>query len=131
MSRLEIQNGLIVTMDTRQRILENASIVVENDRIVDIADSSKEEESSNIDEVIDASGMVVLPGLVNCHVHAVQTLFRGVTDDLELLPWLQRYIYPMEAVMDSRCLHKLTYRIYRNDQIWNDNMCIYAVCQTC
>src|ERR671934_2621859 len=101
MSLLEIKNGLIVTMDTRHRILENASIVIENDRIVDIVDSSKEEESSNIDEVIDASGMVVLPGLVNCHVHAVQTLFRGITDNFELLPWLQKYIYPMESVMDA------------------------------
>jgi cytosine/adenosine deaminase-related metal-dependent hydrolase len=52
-------------------------------------------------DVIDARGMIVMPGIVNCHVHTVQTLFRGVASDgLELLPWLQEYIYPMESVMN-------------------------------
>jgi cytosine/adenosine deaminase-related metal-dependent hydrolase len=50
---------------------------------------------------MDAAGMIVIPGLVDCHVHTVQTLFRGICDNLGLLPWLQKYIYPMESAMDS------------------------------
>src|SRR5919198_1887810 len=100
MSSVEIKNGLLVTMNERQDILENATIVVENDRIADILRNGNK-GTSKTDEVIDATGMVVLPGLVNCHVHTVQTLFRGITDNLELLPWLQKYIYPMESVMDA------------------------------
>ena len=100
MSSVEIKNGLLVTMNERQDILENATIMVENDRIVDILRNGNK-GTSKTDEVIDATGMVVLPGLVNCHVHTVQTLFRGITDNLELLPWLQKYIYPMESVMDA------------------------------
>src|SRR5919109_3273415 len=110
MSKIKIINALVLTMDTINRILSDTTIMIENDRIVDISrttddDNSKQksEKRDDIDgiDVIDARGMIVMPGLVNCHVHTVQTLFRGVASDgLELLPWLEEYIYPMESVMD-------------------------------
>jgi 5-methylthioadenosine/S-adenosylhomocysteine deaminase len=106
MSKIKIINALVLTMDTINRILSDTTIMIENDKIVDISrtadDNSKQKSEKRDDiDVIDASGMIVMPGLVNCHVHTVQTLFRGVASDgLELLPWLQEYIYPMESVMD-------------------------------
>ncbi len=48
------------------------------------------------DELIDASGCVLLPGLVNAHTHAAMTLFRGSADDMELQPWLEEKIWPVE-----------------------------------
>lgn len=47
--------------------------------------------------VIDARGMAVMPGFVQAHVHLCQTLFRGLADDLDLLPWLRDRIWPLEA----------------------------------
>jgi 5-methylthioadenosine/S-adenosylhomocysteine deaminase len=49
------------------------------------------------DEVIDADGMAIVPGLVNGHTHAAMTLFRGYGDDLPLMRWLQEVIWPAEA----------------------------------
>jgi 5-methylthioadenosine/S-adenosylhomocysteine deaminase len=49
------------------------------------------------DDVIDGSGMALLPGLVNAHTHAAMTLFRGFADDLPLMVWLQEHIWPAEA----------------------------------
>jgi len=49
------------------------------------------------DEVIDAAGMAIVPGLVNGHTHAAMTLFRGHGDDLPLMRWLQEVIWPVEA----------------------------------
>jgi 5-methylthioadenosine/S-adenosylhomocysteine deaminase len=49
------------------------------------------------DEVIDADGMAIVPGLVNGHTHAAMTLFRGHGDDLPLMRWLQEVIWPAEA----------------------------------
>jgi 5-methylthioadenosine/S-adenosylhomocysteine deaminase len=49
------------------------------------------------DEVIDAEGMAIVPGLVNGHTHAAMTLFRGHGDDLPLMRWLQEVIWPVEA----------------------------------
>jgi len=52
-------------------------------------------------EVIDCSGCYVMPGLVQTHVHLVQTIFRGLAEDLTLLEWLQRFIWPLEAAHDE------------------------------
>jgi len=48
-------------------------------------------------KVIDASGCLVMPGLVNGHNHCAMTLFRGLADDLPLMTWLQEHIFPSEA----------------------------------
>jgi 5-methylthioadenosine/S-adenosylhomocysteine deaminase len=64
------------------------------------------------DEVLDASGGVLLPGLVNGHTHAAMTLFRGYGDDLPLMQWLQEKIWPAEA--------KLTY----DDVYWGTRLAV-------
>ena len=48
-------------------------------------------------KTIDASGLLVMPGLVNTHTHAPMTLFRGMADDLPLMTWLNEHIFPAEA----------------------------------
>src|SRR5205809_5460219 len=49
------------------------------------------------DRVIDAGGRYLLPGFIQTHIHLCQTLFRGFADDLPLMEWLRRRIWPMEA----------------------------------
>src|SRR5205814_5691499 len=67
---------------------------VEGDRIVALG-ATVEAESG--DEVIDAAGTAVVPGLVNGHTHAAMTLMRGYGGDLPLMKWLQDKIFPVEA----------------------------------
>src|SRR5207253_3596646 len=55
-------------------------------------------------EVIDASGCFVLPGLIQTHVHLVQTIFRGIAEDLSLLEWLRTRVWPLEAAHDERSI---------------------------
>ena len=52
------------------------------------------------DEILDVSGLIVLPGFIQTHVHLIQTLFRGCGDELDLLPWLKTRIWPLEAAHD-------------------------------
>jgi 5-methylthioadenosine/S-adenosylhomocysteine deaminase len=52
------------------------------------------------DEVLDARGMALVPGLVNAHTHAAMTLFRGFADDLPLMEWLENHIWPAEAKLE-------------------------------
>ena len=52
---------------------------------------------SSADQTIDAHGCAVLPGFVQTHIHLCQTLFRGAADDLSLMDWLKKRIWPMEA----------------------------------
>jgi cytosine/adenosine deaminase-related metal-dependent hydrolase len=49
------------------------------------------------DAVVDAAGGFVLPGFVQTHIHLCQTLFRGYADDMPLLEWLRKRVWPMEA----------------------------------
>ena len=53
------------------------------------------------DEVLDADGMALLPGFINGHTHAAMTLFRGYADDLPLMEWLERHIWPAEARLEA------------------------------
>ncbi len=92
MSNLLIKGGYIVTMnDKREEFI--GDIFIENNKIVAI--------SKNIDceceKIIDASGKIVIPGLIQPHIHLTQTLFRGQGDDMELMPWLRERIWPLEG----------------------------------
>src|ERR1700745_376682 len=49
------------------------------------------------DRIIEARGNYILPGLIQTHVHLCQTLFRGFADDLPLMEWLRRRVWPLEA----------------------------------
>ncbi|MFP4116183.1 MAG: amidohydrolase [Candidatus Aenigmatarchaeota archaeon] len=80
---------------TPEELLENESIVVEGNKIRSIGGEDK------TGKVIDASNHAVLPGLVNMHTHASMNLFRGVSDDKELQPWLQEDIWPLEENLDE------------------------------
>jgi 5-methylthioadenosine/S-adenosylhomocysteine deaminase len=55
------------------------------------------EPSERHDTVIDAGGAYLLPGFIQTHIHLCQTLFRGYADDMPLLEWLRRRVWPMEA----------------------------------
>jgi putative selenium metabolism protein SsnA len=75
-SRILIQNGTLITFGTDCRVLEGQALLIEGGRIARIA--PKAEIAGPFDQVIDASGQVVLPGLVNGHMHFYSTMVRGL-----------------------------------------------------
>ncbi|MDF2649019.1 MAG: atzB [Paenibacillus sp.] len=90
MSSLLIRNAkAIVTVDAEDRVLEQANILIEDNRIVKMGKDLYE-----ADQVIDASQMFVYPGLINVHHHLYQTFTRNLpqVQKLELFDWL-RYLY--------------------------------------
>ncbi|WP_274426003.1 amidohydrolase family protein [Chelativorans sp. YIM 93263] len=90
MTDLVIRNTTIVTCDGQNTVLTDGGVAVENGRITRIAPSSElESAASNAREVVDGTGHILMPGLVNAHCHAGDSLFRGLVEDLPLEPWLQ------------------------------------------
>jgi 5-methylthioadenosine/S-adenosylhomocysteine deaminase len=87
-----IKGGTIVTMDVRNSIV-NADVIIRDGRISEIRNAF----AGRGDDVVDAIGCVVLPGFVQTHIHLCQTLFRGAADDLSLIDWLKKRVWPMEA----------------------------------
>lgn len=75
-----LKNGLAVTMDPNRNVFQG-DLLIENDRIAAIGTHLVDSEA----ETIDLTGMAVIPGLIQSHIHACQALFRGLADDLALL----------------------------------------------
>jgi cytosine/adenosine deaminase-related metal-dependent hydrolase len=90
-------------MNDARDIVEGA-VVVSGGRIVSVGP----EPDSRCDHVIDAAGAYLLPGFVQTHVHLCQTLFRSYADDLPLLDWLRKRIWPMEAAHTPSTLRAAT-----------------------
>jgi 5-methylthioadenosine/S-adenosylhomocysteine deaminase len=87
-----IRNALILTLDDGWDAVEGA-VSIRDGRIMAVGSEPGEPH----DRIIDAGGAFLLPGFIQTHVHLCQTLFRGYADDLPLMDWLRRRVWPMEA----------------------------------
>jgi 5-methylthioadenosine/S-adenosylhomocysteine deaminase len=88
-----IKNGTLLSMDSANSIMEG-DLLIRDGRIAGIGETAGAAADAL---VIEARGCVVLPGFVQTHVHLCQTLFRGAADDLALIDWLKKRVWPMEA----------------------------------
>jgi 5-methylthioadenosine/S-adenosylhomocysteine deaminase len=89
---LLIRNATILTMNDALEVVDGA-VAIADGRIVSVGPEPERFTGT----VIDARGGYVLPGLIQTHVHLCQTLFRGYADDMPLLDWLRRRVWPLEA----------------------------------
>jgi 5-methylthioadenosine/S-adenosylhomocysteine deaminase len=98
-----ITGGTLLTMASPGEIVEKAVIGIRNGKI-DFIEKGKNlaDHCQEASEVIDASGCIVMPGLVNTHAHLAMTCFRGLADDLPLMTWLNDHIFPAEAKFIDR-----------------------------
>ena len=94
---LIVSNGVIVTVDAERRVINPGSIAIRGNSIVAVGAADQISSSYTARDTIDARGKVVMPGLINTHTHAPMVLYRGLGDDLALMDWLQKYIFPAEA----------------------------------
>jgi cytosine/adenosine deaminase-related metal-dependent hydrolase len=95
-----IRNATIVTMDDDFSVLEHGDVLVRDGLIARVG---QDLDAGPAPET-DASGLWLLPGFVQPHVHLCQTLFRGLAEEMGLLEWLRTRIWPMEAAHDPRSL---------------------------
>ncbi|RIX51724.1 5'-deoxyadenosine deaminase [Paenibacillus nanensis] len=100
MNKTLIKDAQIITMDEKGLVL-TGDVLIEGDRIVQVA----ERIEAIADRTINAKGKTLLPGFIQTHIHLCQTLFRGRADDLELLDWLKKRIWPLEAAHDEESVY--------------------------
>ena len=94
-----ISNVTVVTMNERMEVLFGAYIGITEGKITSISKAAPKEQPKTI---VDGTGMVAMPGLVNCHTHLATTTLRCLTDDLTDRESLEDLLR-REAKMDSRC----------------------------
>lgn len=92
-----IRGGTVVTMDGSSRVIENGAVAIRGARIAAVGTASEIAARFVAPRVINATGKIVMPGLINTHTHVPMVLFRGIADDLVLMEWLQKFIFPAEA----------------------------------
>ena len=95
----------VVTMDERMSVWTDAFVGVTDGKISYLSKHAPEEKPA---QIIDATGMVLMPGLINCHTHLAMSPLRGYADDCELAVWLNDHIFPREERMDDRCVKAAT-----------------------
>jgi 5-methylthioadenosine/S-adenosylhomocysteine deaminase len=96
-----IRNARIITQDDERRILQ-ADILINKHRIERVGTGIPKEGA---DEVIDASGKIAFPGLINAHTHISMSLFRGYGEGFPLKRWLEEKIWPAEEKLKEEDIY--------------------------
>ena len=105
--KILIKNAILIPMsETRDRIEGNIDILIE-DNVISKIDYDIENE--NVDKVIDATGKIVMPGLINAHSHVPMSIFRETVDGYNLQDWLNKKIWPMEDKLTEEDIYYASY----------------------
>jgi len=91
-----IVNAQVLTMDPRQEFVEKGFVAIRRGVIMQVGEMQELSPEVKAHEIHDGTGCLVMPGLINAHIHAAMTIFRGLADDLPLMTWLNNYIFPIE-----------------------------------
>src|SRR5579859_7957733 len=90
-------NATIITMNPHRDIINNGAIAVQGNRIVAIDKTPVLLERYRDDEAIDVGGKLIIPGLIDTHVHVAQALIRGCADDMALIQWLCERVWVLQG----------------------------------
>jgi 5-methylthioadenosine/S-adenosylhomocysteine deaminase len=87
----------VITEDAAHTMLSPGAVAIDGTDIVEVGSPATIAAKYQPAQTIDARDQIVLPGLINTHTHAPMVMYRGLADDLALIDWLQKYIFPAEA----------------------------------
>lgn len=103
--KILIKNCNLISMnENREKYEENIDILIENKQITKIEKDIKEKA----DKVIDATGKIIMPGLINTHSHISMSIFRETVDGYKTQDWLKEKIWPMEDKLEEEDIYFAT-----------------------
>lgn len=111
MSGILIRGAAVLTMEGHDNIIVDGEIAIAGDRIISAGARGSSPSDFKADRVVDGTGMVAMPGFINCHTHAAMTLLRSYADDMPLMKWLNEKIWPLEE------------KLQREDFYWGTMLC--------
>lgn len=100
-----INAGLVLASGADGKALKNASLAIASGRIRALAETGAIHANWAADQVLDLPDCLLMPGLVNAHTHAAMTFLRGLGDDLPLIDWLLKCVFPVEARLNKRIVY--------------------------
>ena len=102
MASILVRGGTVVTMDPLRRVIEDGAVALEDGLITGVGRTDDVKPSKRPEFEIDGKGTVVVPGLVDTHIHLAQALIRGCADDTSLIDWLQKFVWPLQGNFDAQ-----------------------------
>ncbi len=96
-----IRNAMVITVDRKRRVFVDGALAIDRGQIVEVGSSATVAQKYGAQTIIDATGMIVMPGLINCHMHLPQVIMRGVNDNIEVMDKLKNYIWPIQGHFDE------------------------------
>jgi 5-methylthioadenosine/S-adenosylhomocysteine deaminase len=87
------------------KVLRQGAVAIEGGRILEVGDRSEMSTRYPRYERVDGKGCLLLPGLINLHTHMAMSLLRGIAEDLPLMDWLEKRIWPVEAKLTARDIY--------------------------
>lgn len=91
---LLVTGGLVVTLDSRQPVIEGGAVAIKDGRIVAVGPSAEVTGRHVARKTVDARRKAVMPGLIDTHHHFLQNFHKGTRDDLTLLDWIDHVSVP-------------------------------------
>ena len=91
-----IEARWVLPIEPRRSVLADHAVVITGGRIVAVLPAAEARVNYSPRQHVTLADHALIPGLVNLHTHAAMTLMRGLADDLALMDWLNRYIWPVE-----------------------------------
>lgn len=104
-------HATIITLNGAREIVTDGAILVEGDSIAAIGKTTDLVSKCPQEPTTDLTDRIIIPGLINTHMHTAQTLLRGTADDLELVSWLCERIWPLQGNFtpeDGYCAARLS-----------------------
>ena len=98
---LLVYGDVVMTMDDAGTEFTDGAVAVDDGAIVAVGPAADIDARYTSNDRLAGEGRVVMPGLVNGHTHAAMSLLRGIADDLELIEWLENYIFPAEVAVEA------------------------------
>ena len=89
-------------------VIENGAIAVKDDIITAIGTADQLREKYPVVKLIWEEHGLIMPGLINTHTHAAMSFLRGLADDLPLMDWLEKHIFPIEAKLNEEIVYQST-----------------------
>ena len=99
---LIVRGGYLITMDSERKIIKDGAIKIEKDKIVDVGKYKDIKSKYSAELILGSEKHIVMPGLIDCHVHLAQAMLRGFADNVTLISWLKDFVWPLQGSYEGR-----------------------------
>ena len=108
-NRLLIKNGIVITLGLNNKIITDGAIIIENGIIQQVGKSKEIIDDKSFDEVINANGMLIMPGFINQHMHFYSTFARGIMPKQppakNFVEILEKLWWPLDKALNENDLY--------------------------